>query len=268
MSGFFGDLIDSLSTPQALTSIGGALIGSNASQKAANTVSDANTRAAQMYADQQQAARDAFQKAATQGEGFIDQGTQDYSNTVSPLLTQSPIMLPQYRGLTTQQQLGEADLLREGQGALAASGLRGAGRAGLASLTDALQRYEAGARAGNDATNLQAMQTNQQSQNAARTGLANVQAAAGTAKANTAIGAGSQIGGSYQQQGNNAANLASSSGGAQAGAAISAGNNWSSALGSLAGTGYANSPNSGYFGAPLGVYGGSPTIGQNARGGV
>lgn len=229
---FLGDILDGLGSPQGLVSLGGTLIGANANQRAADTI-----------ASSQGQARDAFRQAAQEGQGFIDQGTQQYGQTIAPLLTQQPITLPTFRGLTTQQQLGRDDLMRSGTATLAASGLRGAGRAGIAALTDADNRYVANARAANDATDLTARQTAQQTQNAARTGLANVQASAGTAKANTAIGAGTQIGGSYQNQGY-------STGGMQ----VANGNLYSDALGQISAIGAGASPNAGGYGVPSSIY--------------
>ncbi len=184
MSDFISSLVDGLSNASGIGSaIGGGL---NALGNIGSTILKSNA---------QNNAINTLQNNAKAGEGFIDSGVGNYASTISPLLTEQPITLPTYRDLTTQQQLGESDLQRQNQAALAASGLRGAGRAGISSLEDSNARYEAGARAGNDATMLQAQQQAQNVQNQARTGLANVQAAAGTAKANTAIGAGTQVAG-------------------------------------------------------------------------
>ena len=242
MSDFFSSLISGISTPQGGGSLLSGILGAGASLGSAAIRGSADQAAANTIADNQAAARDQFQKSAAQGEGFIDQGAGQYASTIAPLMSQAPIAMPTYRDLTTQQQLGEADLMRNGQAQLAASGLRGAGRAGIGSLLDADSRYQAAARTGNDASTLQAMQTAQQTQNQARTGLANVQAAAGTAKANTAIGAGSQIGGSYQQQGNALGNLTVQSGNNSASGLSGAVSAIQPTLGTLAAIG--NSPNS------------------------
>lgn len=189
MSDFFDNLLTGFSTPAGATSLVGGLLSAAGNIGAGVIKSDATNDAI-----------GTLQKNAAQGEGFIDAGTGGYASTIQPLMTQQPIMLPLTRGLTQQQLLGEADLQRQNEAALDASGLRGAGRAGISSLEDSNNRYESSARAANDQQNLAAMQAAQGVQNQARTGLANTLAAAGTAKANTAIGTGSQIAG-YQNQG-------------------------------------------------------------------
>lgn len=248
MSDFIGNLLSGLSTPSggasllgagisALGNVGGALLKSNADSNAMSTL----------------------QGAANQGEGFIDTGVNNYAGTIAPLMTQQPITLPTYRGLTTQQQLGESDLQRQNQSALAASGLRGAGRAGISSLEDSNSRFEAGARAGNDATALAAQQQAAQVQNAARSGLANVQAAAGTAKANTAIGAGSNI-----------ANLQAGQGTALANGFTGAAGNFAPAVGTITAAGAAaNAPPPGATAntgaaTPANTYGSDPNAGSLA----
>jgi hypothetical protein len=259
VSDFFGDLLTGISTPQGAASltggllsaganIGSALIKSNATQNAINTL----------------------QGNEAQGEGFIDTGVNQYGQTIAPLMNQQPIELPQYRDLTTQQQLGETNLQRQNQAALAASGLRGAGWSGISSLENSNQQYEAAARAGNDATNLAAMQQAQQVQNQARTGLANVQAAAGTAKANTAIGVGSQIANAQNAQGvAQGSGLTAAAGNLTPtiGTIATAGANPNSAAANLnaspsvTASGTGGNPNAVNAGVPLAAIGGDPNSG-------
>jgi len=241
MAWSFSDLLGSISGPEATLLSGGLnlvgnLIGGNRAQQGYN---DAATRLAQDNA----AARAELTAAKQRGIGYIDQGTQNYASTIAPLMTERPILLPTYRGLTTQQQLGRQDLQRTGQAALASSGLRGAGRAGVGSYLDAMGRYNAAARDATDGANRIAKQTARSSADAARTGLATVQANAGTAKANTEIGVGSQNAASLQNQGQSLGNIAVQSGNTAADMATSIGKLAGNTL--MSGAGYAagNSPN-------------------------
>jgi len=241
MSGFFGNLLTSLSAnPASLVSGGLNLVGSLVGGSMAQ---DGYSEAADRMAADSAAARAELKAAKERGIGYIDQGTQNYASTIAPLMTERPILLPTYRGLTTQQQLGRQDLQRTGQAALASSGLRGAGRAGVGSYLDAMGRYNAAARDATDGANRIAKQTARSSADAARTGLATVQANAGTAKANTEIGVGSQNAASLQNQGQSLGNIAVQSGNTAADMATSIGKLAGNTL--MSGAGYAagNSPN-------------------------
>jgi hypothetical protein len=147
-----------------------------------------------------------LKRAKAAGLGHLDTGAADYEATVAPLLAERPVLMPTYRGLTAQQQLGQQDLLRTGQAQLASSGLRGAGRAGVGTVLDSMGRYNAAARGATDAASLAAKAGARNSADAARTGLATIKANTGTAKANTELGVGSQnsaiLGNSGQAQGN------------------------------------------------------------------
>lgn len=225
MAGFFEDLLGGLSAPSATVLSGGLNLVGNliGSSQAQDGYADA---AAGIRADNA-AARAELAAAKQRGIGYIDQGVKDYTGTVAPLTAERPILLPTFRGLTTQQQMGRDDLLRSGKAALASSGLRGAGRAGIGTLMDSLGRYDASARDATDAANRIARQTARSSADAARTGLATVQANAGTAKANTEIGVGSQNAANLTNQGNALGNIAVQSG-QEAG-------NLASGIGNLAG---------------------------------
>jgi hypothetical protein len=124
----------------------GGLIGSRANKSAASTAANAQTQSAQMQIEANERARKEFQEAAQRGIGAIRAGTGNYAATINPLLTPNPVQLPMHRGLTPNQQIGRQDLLRQGQATLAASGLRGAGRAGVGTILDADRRYIASAR--------------------------------------------------------------------------------------------------------------------------
>lgn len=186
----FGSLFNAI-TPGVGTILGaglglvGNLIGGNKQQ-------ESNDRASELAAQTAQAQLDELKRGKQAGIGHIDAGTQAYADTIAPLLQERPILLPQYRGLTTQQEMGRDDLLRTGQAMLASTGLRGAGRAGVGTVLDSMARYHAQARDANDAANRAAKVGARGSADAAKTGLATIRANAGTAKANTEIGAASQ----------------------------------------------------------------------------
>jgi hypothetical protein len=260
MSDFLGNLVTGLSTPAGATSALGALIGAGANLGAAAIKSNATGNAI-----------NTLQGDAATGEGFIDTGVNNYANTIAPLETQQPITLPTQRDLTTQQQLGETSLQRQNEAALAASGLRGAGWSGISSLENSNQQYEAAARASNDATSLAAQQQAAQVQNQARSGLANVQAAAGTAKANTAIGVGSQVAGLQNAQGvAQGAGLTSAAGNVtpSIGALAAYGANPNSAAANLTATPSVTATPSGTSGTsvPITALGGDPNSGLYASG--
>jgi hypothetical protein len=222
MAGFFTDLLGGLSGGTAgLISGGlnlvGSLIGGNRAQQGYDDA------AAGIRADNA-AAREELKAAKERGIGHIDQGTANYAGTVGPLMAERPILLPSYRGLTRQQQMGRQDLIRTGQAALASSGLRGAGRAGVGTLLNSVARYDAGARDATDGANRVAKQAARSSADAARTGLATVQANAGTAKANTEIGVGSQNAANLTNQGQTLGNIAVQSGNTAADMATNIGN--------------------------------------------
>lgn len=241
MAWSFSDLLGSISGPEATLLSGGLnlvgnLIGGNRAQEG---YSDAAGRIAQDNAT----ARAELSAAKQRGIGYIDQGVGDYASTVAPLMAERPILLPTYRGLTTQQQLGRQDLVRTGQAALASSGLRGAGRAGIGTLVDSLARYDAGARDATDGANRVARTQARTSADAARTGLATVRANAGTAKANTEIGVGSQNAANLSNTGQTLGNLSVASGQEAGSLASSLAKLAGNTLQSYAGQSVGNSPN-------------------------
>lgn len=280
--GFLGNLLTGVAPSLVRGAIGAGaqLLGTGlttaANNQAADTASAATIQAAQIQADAnekatqevlvaQQQARDEFRAASQRGLGDIDTGVTNYAGTISPLLTPAPITQPTYRDETTQQQTGEADLLRNANAQLAASGLRGAGRAGIGAVLDQDRRFQEDTRAANDADTIQAKRAAQTVANTARTGLAQVQAQAGGSKANTELLTGNQLGASLQAGGNTASNLTSNTGATTGNAVSTAGNinanadtangaSQASALGNIAGaftspyTLGAGTPNSPGFG--------------------
>ena len=277
------------------------LVGGASNSSAASTAADGQTAAAQITADANAKALDkqiAFSKQAqdeiraASGRGLtdIDKGVADYTGTVTPLLNDTPVTLPQYRGLTAAQETGEADLLRQGNASLAASGLRGDARAGIGAVLDQVRRYREDAASTNDASNLAARQQSHGVQNQARSGLAGIQAGAGGSKANTELLTGNNLASSFTGLGQSAANLTQATGAAGANAAINSantranattanGNLFGSTLGSTLGNlSFGGNPNvpagggggGGYSNGPIdtGSFDGSTTLGQYAKGGL
>lgn len=216
-----------------VATIGGALIGASANRRAASQAASGAERAAQIQADaaleavrlNNQAAAEArreMREAAARGIAAIRAGTAGYRTEIEPLLLERPVMLPTYRGLTEAQRIGREDLRREATARLAASGLRGAGRAGVGVLLDADRRYVSGAVDRNDDLRLSAMQAARNRADAARSGLASILAQEGGAIANTEIGQGNRIGENIADAGRFAANQTSSVGRSSADAVLDA----------------------------------------------
>lgn len=202
--GFFDGLLSSLTGGDILkagASIGGALLGANANSEAADDRIAANQAALDARLAYGREGRQEMRAAADRGLASIRAGTQKYADTTAPLRIERPVMLPQYRGLTTQQQIGLEDLQRNDAATLAATGMRGAGRAGVAAVMDRDRRYMADARAGNDRTNLAAKQQARGTADAATANLGQIYAQEGGSLANTEIQVGNNIGQSLRSDG-------------------------------------------------------------------
>lgn len=248
MSGFLGAVVG------GLANIFGASQAAAGAADAAKIQGQYNLKATQQIIDANQKARDEMRAAATRGLGYIDTGTQRYADTIQPLLTPNPILLPTYRGLTAGQRIGQDDLNRNIQATLASSGLRGAGRAGVAAGLDQNRRFIAAAHDQNDADARGELRRAQGVADTSRSGLAGVYSGAGTNKANTEIGVGTQIGNNLSNTGTAVAGLTANSGSAAGNAANAAGQyygNATLATGRLAGQGLGSvfasgaSPNAG-----------------------
>jgi len=220
----------------AAANVAGSLISSSGAKSAANTAAAGQQEALQSQLAFDQQAQDQMRQAATLGIGDIQQGVSNYTSTVTPLLTPAPVTLPTYRDETAQQQTGEGDLLRNAGAVVAASGLRGAGRAGVGSILDQDRRYQEDTRASNDANSLAAKQTAVGVANTARSNLATVQAQEGGSEANTELLLGNQLGANSTLQGNQTAQATTNAANAQANAQQATANNVSSTVGNLAGT--------------------------------
>lgn len=218
---------------RGVTALGGTLLGQNANNRAAQTSADATFRAAQLNAEEAARARAEMAAARDRGIAAIRAGTAGYADTIAPLLTERPVMLPTHRGLTRTQEIAREDLLRQGRSTLATSGLRGAGRAGVAALMDTDRRFLAGAADRNDADRLTAHRTARVSADNARSGLAQIRAQEGGSIANTEIGQGNRMADNIQQAGTVTANATQQAGQQQANAGLANAALWNDAIGTL-----------------------------------
>lgn len=231
----WGSILGGLGTvARAATPIAGALMGVSANNSAARTQSDATAlaariqadallRAQQMGLDATREAQDRQEAAAGRGIAAIRAGTQSYADTIAPLLVERPIALPTYRGLTAAQQIGRDDIRRNALATLSASGLRGAGRAGVATVMDADRRFVANAVDQNDNRRIAAQQAARTSADSARTGLATIRAQEGGSIANTEVGQGNRIAETGLRGAQTAADLTGAIGGVNAQGALSQG---------------------------------------------
>lgn len=211
----------------------GGLLSSSSNSSAADTAANASLESARLQIEANERARKEFREAAARGIGAIRAGTGNYAATINPLLTPNPVALPTHRGLTAGQQIAHDDLMRDGRATLAASGLRGAGRAGVGTILDASRRFRANAADTNDRETRGEMRRAQGVADNARSGLAQVYAQEGGAIANTEIGAGNRIGESMTADGRAAGGAAADAGQYQAQATTANGNVWGDAIGAL-----------------------------------
>lgn len=218
----------------------GAQISSDAAIKAAQIEADAAKYAADLAYKGGQDARTEYQAAADRGITAINSGLDDYMKYVEPLLaprTDVTMPVPQEAPpgrLSPAQQIAEQDLLRNTTSALAASGLRGAGRAGQAVLADADRRFLAGAydtnqqrqdvAYGRAADNLQRIQAERDRQDAIAQQIGGTQADTGRQIANVETGAGNQSGAALQTAANAGAQQVAAAGRAQGAGVSTAGN--------------------------------------------
>jgi hypothetical protein len=217
----------------AATPIIGAAISSRGNQRAADTAADAQLAGTQAQIAASREARQEFREAADRGIAAIRAGTGRYAETIAPLLTPNPVGLPVRRGLTPGQEIARSDLQREGRATLAASGLRGAGRAGVGTILDADRRFVAAAADANDRDTRGEVRRAQGAADDARSGLARIYAQEGSAIANTETGTGARVGESLASDGR-AASAAAANSGIMQGQAITANSQlWGDAIGAL-----------------------------------
>jgi len=186
---------------KAGTTIAGALIGGSANKSAASGSIAANNAALDKQLEFSREGRAEMREAADRGLSSIRAGTQKYADTTAPLRTERPVVMPTYRGLTTQQQMGLTDLRRDDDARLAATGMRGAGRAGIGAVLDRDARYMAGARDRNDQDTLGAKRAARAGADAATSNLGQIYAQQGGAEANTEMQVGNNLGQSLRSDG-------------------------------------------------------------------
>ncbi len=195
-----------------LGGLGGAALGAVGNYLAANERSDASTRAAQISANSStqaaQIAADALarsqalmREATARGTDAINSGYDRYEQTMAPLTTPHPIMLPTYRGLTDAEQIARGDIRRNALASLSALGLRGAGRAATSAVMDTDRRFVANATQNNDNRRLAAMQDASRRADSATASLATARQGRGRALANIEIGQGNRVAGTEGQIG-------------------------------------------------------------------
>lgn len=186
--------------------LGGAVLGylgnqqaaqqrSNASTQAAQISADASTRSAQIAADALARSQALMREATARGTDAINSGYDRFEQTMAPLTTARPIMLPTNRGLTAAEDIARSDIRRNALATLAASGLRGAGRGGVSTVMDQDRRFVADATQRNDNRRLAAVQDAQRRADAATATLANGRQGRGQSLANIEIGQGNRVAG-------------------------------------------------------------------------
>lgn len=145
-------------------------------------------------------ARGEFQGARGLGIAAIDQGTQRFTDMTQQSMGES--LNPGFRlGLTPNQTIAREDMQRRGRQTIAASGLRGAGRAGAAAIMDADRRFMAGAAETNDALNRQVEQFNLNRRTALRDSMGRAFQQRGQQVAGIEMQTGQQVGRSLERSG-------------------------------------------------------------------
>lgn len=155
--------------------------------------SSANQRAAKAAADASQRQTDAILKGQADANARLDAIYEESAPARGRLLRMSaadPSML------TPEQKLQREDVLRGATTRLAASGLRGAGRAGVAAINEADRRFTAGA-----------LSSNANRGDAAARTLAGEGLSAAGRSATIDYGTGSRLAGVYADQGDTNAGL-------------------------------------------------------------
>jgi hypothetical protein len=232
--GGWGGAISGLgSLARVATPLVGAYLGTEANADAARLQAGATRDATLLQAAALQRTQQMQREAADRGIAAIRAGTTRYADTIAPMMVERPVMLPTYRGLTEAEGIARDDIRRNSVATLASSGLRGAGRAGVAAVMDADRRFVTSATDRNDDRRIQAMQQARTSADSARRGLAGVYAQEGSAIANTEIGQGNRIADTEGTIGGVQAQGAISQGQIGAGQATADASLWGDALGTL-----------------------------------
>jgi hypothetical protein len=221
--------------------IGGALLSSNANQKAADTVAQANERAAQIFTDAQAQGFDRYKALIDQAMGEataynerargVYQGMADQSAPAVAQLRQTAFSNPYT--LTPQQQTAREGVVRDANARLAASGLRGAGRAGVATVNKAAQDFDNSAWSSNrsraDAANNTLFGANQNAEN----NIAATDRQTGATRANMVAGAATAANQASQNTGAYTAGTTRETGQTEANSGTADANLWGGAIGAL-----------------------------------
>lgn len=227
---------------EAGADIVGGLISNSANSSAAQTANDATTRAAEIYAeterqgreqelayreralqaalDAEAAARGELRAAGERGIDAIREGTGQAVGTLAPVAAQygpavanlNRIAVADPYNFTPSQQILLDDTANDVRASLAASGLRGAGRSGVAVFNDVMNRQRARLHEENQARSDNALST---LTNIGTTGIrdvAGLQAGQGSNIAATETGVGTGVAGSLSRGGSTSANILSGSG--------------------------------------------------------
>ena len=204
----------------AIADVVGAGLGFAGNRAAADEAREGAERSAQISAEAADRARAEYRQAAERGVTALQTGRDRARAEIDPILgytQEAPgylrnVMLSADTDLTPDQQQGLDDLHRDIRSSLAASGLRGAGRAGVAAYGDAVGRYRSRAADQNQARRDQAAGVLEARGANARTNLGNLEADTGrgiaATETRTAIPAGQAI----MQAGDVAAGAARDSG--------------------------------------------------------
>lgn len=245
-SSWWGSLTNALGGTSGLTRLVGGALGAGGNVLARNQATSGANQAAAIQAAANAAAldkilaankeaRDVMIQRSDRGLADIDAGLGSFKSTLNPLLTPNPVVIPQHRGLTDQQQIGLEDLRRSGLASLSATGMRGAGRAGIGTIMDQERRYRAAAAAGNDADTRQELRRAQGVADSARGTIAAGELQTGGAKANANMMVGNNLASSITSGGQSAGSLTAQTGQSAADAARTTG-----AIGANATTSTAN----------------------------
>lgn len=160
------------------------------------------------------AAADTLTGAGDRGIAAVTAGQGQVEDLFRPVIGEAADTYnPGYRlGLTPNQTIAREDLLRRARGVVAASGLRGAGRGGVATILDADRRFLAQAADTNDGLNRDAEKANLTLRQTQRTRAD----AARSALASSAMTTGQSISNLETRRGEGVANIRTAQGGAQA----------------------------------------------------
>jgi hypothetical protein len=219
----------------------GASIGSNANQAAANTIAQSNMQAVQAYTQAQQQALQQYQQLSDQAMAEATNWDSQANNVYGGMAAESQPAISYLRGvaasnpyqLTPQQQSARADTLRDASNNLAASGLRGAGRSGVAILNKAMTDFDNNAFTSNRNRADQANNTLANENMGANSNIAATDRATGATRANMLSGQGTAAMNAAQNTGAFTANAIQNTGQTQANSDTADASQWGSAIGAI-----------------------------------